>query len=80
MIFPVLTPLPARIGDARFAISATALGQSAVKTATNATPIVITRGVDGWRTSPFSIAYLHHGEEWLLAVAPARWQEVGDAE
>lgn len=61
-------------GDARFAVSATALGQNAVRIATNATPILITRGTDGWRTSAFSIVYVHHDEEWSLAVAPARWQ------
>lgn len=67
-------------GEARFAVGATALGRNAVKTATNATPIVITHDADGWRTSSFSIAHLHQGEEWSLAVAPARWQEVEDAE
>lgn len=66
--------LTVRSGDARFAVSAIALGRSAVRTATNATPIVITRGADGWRTSAFSVAYLHDGETWSLAVAPARWQ------
>lgn len=57
-------------GEARFAVSATVLGHHAVQTATNASPIVITHGADGWRTSSFSIAH----REWSLAVAPARWQ------
>lgn len=57
-------------GEARFAVGATVLGHSAVQAATNATPIVITHGVDGWRTSSFTIEH----REWSLAVAPARWQ------
>jgi hypothetical protein len=61
-------------GSARFAVGVVVLGHNAVQTATNATPIVITRGDDGWRTSPFSITSTHLGEEVSLAVAPARWQ------
>ena len=61
-------------GDARFAVSAVALGRNAVQIVINATPIVITHGAGGWRTSSFSIAHSHHGEEWSLAVAPAQWQ------
>lgn len=57
-------------GEARFVVSATALGHNAVQTASNATPITITRGADGWRTSSFILA---HGE-WSLVVAPGRWQ------
>lgn len=61
-----LTVLP---GAAHFAVSATALGHHAVQTATNATPIVLTRAVDGWRTASFTIEY----GEWSVVVAPARW-------
>lgn len=60
-------------GDARFAVSVTALGHDAVQTATNATPLVLMHGADGWSTSPFTIASQYHGETWTLAVAPARW-------
>jgi hypothetical protein len=59
---------------ARFAVSATVLGESRVNTATNATPIVVTKEAGGWRTSAFSIESPHVGEPWLLVVAPGRWQ------
>lgn len=61
-------------GNARFAVSATALGGTGVVTATNATPIVITKHGAGWSTSGFAIVPQHSGEEWSLVIMPAQWQ------
>lgn len=61
-------------GSARFAVSATALGGTGVVTATNATPIDITKHAAGWSTSGFSIVAQYADEEWSLVVMPAQWQ------
>jgi len=59
---------------ARFALSATAFGESRVRFATNATPIVITKGPQGWHSSAFSIDDPDHGEPRSLVIAPAWWK------
>lgn len=65
------TTLTVPPASARFAVSATAFGQSRVETATNATPIMITKEAQGWRTSAFSID-VGHRDEPLVACRPAR--------
>lgn len=60
-------------GGARFAISASASGHSAARTATNSTPIVITQEGEGWHTSGFTIAYAHRDESWAVVIGPAQW-------
>jgi hypothetical protein len=69
------TTLTIAPGAARFAMSATALGESRVRFATNATPIVLTKHPDGWHTAAFSIAYPHHANPWSLVIAPAQWKD-----
>lgn len=61
-------------GSARFAVSATAFGESRVRTATNATAIVVTKEAGSWRTSAFSLGYSLAGEPWSLVVTPGRWE------
>jgi hypothetical protein len=66
--------IPAR--RARFAAAATAFGESRVRLATNATPIVITHGAHGgWRSDQFALEAIEaHGREWSVVIGPARWQ------
>jgi len=45
-----------------------------VRTATNATPIVVMKEAGSWRTSTFSIGYSSEGEPWSLVVASGRWE------
>jgi len=70
------TTLTVAPGAARFALSATAFGESRVRFATNATPIVITKQPLGWHSSAFSIHDPDHGEPRSLVIAPAWWQGV----
>jgi hypothetical protein len=55
-------------------MSAAALGESRVRVATNATPIVLVKEAEGWRSSAFSIDYPYTDERWSLVIAPARWK------
>lgn len=68
----ILTVAP---GAGRFVVSATALGNTGVVTATNATPLVITNDGTGWSMSGFSIVHQHASEPWALVLMPGRWQE-----
>lgn len=68
------TTLTVPPGGARFAVSATALGESGVRIATNATPIVMTKDEDSWRTSTFSIEPSLGDDRWTLVVPPLQWQ------
>jgi hypothetical protein len=68
------TMLTVAPGAARFAVSATALGESRVRVATNATPIVITKEPEGWHSAAFEIDDPDHGEPWSLVIAPAWWR------
>lgn len=61
-------------GLARFALTASALGESRVRFATNATPIVLTHDAKGWRTDQFVIEQTIGGAPWSVAIGPARWQ------
>ena len=69
------TTLTVAPGAARFAVSATALGESRVRFATNATPIVLTREPEGWHSAAFSIGVPRQADPWSLVIAPAQWKE-----
>lgn len=68
------TTLTVAPGAARFALSATAFGESRVRIATNATPIVITKELQGWRSAAFSIDDPGRDEPRSLVIAPAWWK------
>lgn len=66
------------VGQARFAVSATALGVSGAVTATNATPIVFTENGDTWSISTFTIDYrdaAEHAHSGFLVITPTQWHE-----
>ncbi len=67
-------PLTIAPGAGLFAVSATMLGVSGVVTATNATPLAITKDDTGWSTSGFSILHRAAEEQWALVIMPGRWQ------